>query len=169
MYALLTKSTSNLAAIEPAFVEVSPIAAVNVAVGDIVQFDLTASNATYTLSTLAALEDYDNKRCPFNVVIAGAAVVAGSECGIWGVVTEAAVAGNRCKVCIHGVVSATVTTSGTAVAKGNALAPIAGADLGLATSGANPVVALALETTAASETKLIKVLFNGYQFGSSAA
>jgi hypothetical protein len=166
MYPGLLKSTGNLAAIEPATIIVSPIAAVAVAVGDIVQFDLTSSNSTYTLAS--ALEDYDNKKCPFNVVIAGTAVSNGKECGIWGVVTEGAAAGARCKVCVHGVVSAYVEGT-TDVAAGDGLIPGANADLVKASSGANPVVAVALAAQAADSAVLIKVLFNGYQFGSSAA
>lgn len=166
MHFPLIKPTGNLAAIEPALVVVQPIAAVAVAVGDIVQFDLTASDTTYT--SAAALEDYDNKKCPFNVVIAGAAVTADKEGGVWGVVLEAAAAGNRCKVAIHGVVTAAVVSGATAIAKGNVLMPVANRDLGLATNGANPVVAIALEAGTANATANIKVLFNGYQFGAPA-
>lgn len=159
------KPTGNLAAFEPAEVDVRPIAAVDVSVGDIVRFDLNASNATYT--DAATLLDWDNDKNPFNVVVLGAAVTAGSEGGIWGVVTEAASAGKRCTVRIHGVVRAKVTTSGATPA-GAVYMAVASNVLGPATSGANPAIAVGLEAANTVTAALTLVLFDGYKIGSSA-
>jgi len=160
------KPTGNLAAFEPAEVIVTPIAAVNVAVGDIVQFDFVGGSAPR--SDLTKVLDWDNNRNPFNVVILGSGVVGGSEGGIWGVVTEAASAGRRCKVCIHGVVRAKVTTTGNTPA-GAVYAPVAANVLGAPVSGANPAVAVGLEAANTVTAALTLVLFDGYKMGSTAA
>lgn len=169
MFGSVLKPTGNLSAVEPATITVTPIAGVAIAAGDVVRFDITPTASQSANTDQTKIEDYDNKKNPFNVVVLGDAVVAGKEAGIWGVATEAAVAGARLKVVIHGVVKANVVSGATAIAIGDALAPVTGADLGTPVSGANPAVAIALETGTANSTVSKLVLFNGYQFGSSAA
>jgi hypothetical protein len=164
----ILKPTGNLSALEPAALVVSPIAGVAVSVGDIVRFDITPTASQNANTDQTTILDFDNKKNPLNVVVLGDAVVAGKEAGIWGVVTEAAPAKSRCKVCIHGIVKANVVSGATAIAIGDSLMAVANADLGAATSGSNPSVAIALETGTANATALINVLFNGYAFGSSA-
>jgi len=86
------------------------------------------------------------------------------EGGIYGVVTEAAAAGTRCKVCIAGMVTAKIngtTTIGTTV-----LTPGAGVLVPAVTLvGTGVGLALATNTGAAS----IRVLFNGWALGSQGA
>lgn len=156
----LLKPTGNLAAVEPRQVIVTPIAAAAVAVGDIVMFDISGTNATYTDTT--KFDELDNKKCPFNVVVLG---TAGLDAGIFGVVTEAAVAGARCKVCVHGVVNAKI--SGTTSIGATPMTVGAGV-LVPAASGVGTAVAIALATNA-SGAATIRVLFNGYSIGSQAA
>lgn len=166
MIAGLITPTGNLGALTPQTISVKPITDVDVAVGDIVQFDLTASTSPRALA--ANLTNFDEKTCPFNVVKKGVAVVPGSEGGIWGVVTEAASAGNRCTVVVAGVVDAKVTTA-TSIAAGAVFMAIAGAVLGVATDGGNPAIAILLEAADTVTAASRKVLFNGYAIGSSAA
>lgn len=163
---LMLHPCGNLSAVQPQQVLVKPIFAAAHSVGDVVRFDIGASvNSTYTDFT--KLEDFDDPKCPFNVVVAGTAVANNKEGGIWGVVTEAAAAGNRGTVCIHGIVTAAVLSGATAIAIGDVLTPVANADLGLAADGIGPCVAIALAAGTANTTASIKVLFNGYAFGSA--
>jgi hypothetical protein len=162
MNSMLLHPSGNLSAIHPTYVSVKPITAANVAVGDVVRFDISASDTTYT--SIDKIEDFDDPKCPFNVVILGASATTLKEGGVWGIVTEAATAGSRCTVCIHGVVTANVfSVSGAAVAKGDILASIAGADLGRAVDSGNPAVAIALGEGTSNATVAMKVFFNGYQ------
>lgn len=101
--------TGNLGALTANQVIVQPIADVAVAVGDLVKFDLDDSGSG-GYADIAFIDDPDNKKNPLNVVklaVAGASATT-EKGGVWGVVTEAAVAGARCKVCIAGIVTAKV-------------------------------------------------------------
>ena len=153
--------SGNLAALSPAQVIVQPIAGVAVTVGDIVMFDLVGNNTTYT--DVTQYDELDNKKNPFNVVVLS--TVALGEGGVYGVVTEAAAAGSRCKVCIAGMVNAKVT--GTTVIGTTVLTPGAGVlvpPVTLVGTG----VALALVANTGGPT-LCRVLFNGWSFGSQGA
>jgi hypothetical protein len=161
--------TGNLGALTADQIVVQPIAAVDVAVGDLVKFDL-ADTSTYT--NLTALNDPDNKTNPFNVVIKA---VAGSSSttekgGIWAVVTQAATAGQRCKVCVSGLVDAKI--SGTTTAGVTTM--IAGAAIlepapSTASVNSSAPIALAMGTNA-SGAATIKVLICGFSlFGSGVA
>lgn len=161
MIAGIIAPTGNLAAATPHQVIVQPIAGVAVSVGDIVMFDLAGSNTTYTSTTV--YDDLDDKKNPFNVVILSTA--ARGEGGIYGVVTEAAAAGARCRVCIAGMITAKIngaTTIGETV-----LTPGAGV-LVPAVTLVGTGVALALATNASGAAS-IRVLFNGWSFGSQGA
>jgi len=159
--------TGNLGALNAHQVIVSPIAAAAVAVGDLVKFDL---DDTTTYADTASLNDPDAKDNPFNVV---KLAVAGSSSttekgGVWGVVTEGATAGNRCKVCITGMVDAKIsaaTTKGvtTLIADAGLLKP---APSTAAVASSAPI-ALALETLAGAGT--CKVLINGFAFSNAGA
>lgn len=169
---LMLHPCGNLSAVQPQQVLVKPIAAEALAVGDLVQFDLAGTSATYT--SASALQDFDDPKCPFNVVIktvaptAGTNVVAGKG-GIFGVVTEAAAAGNRATVCIAGIVAAKVTTAAASscvagisvlcVGDG-VLVPAPGTEAD--TTGAP--IALSLATQATATTATINVLLQGVNF-----
>ena len=159
MIAGIIPPAGSLGALSPHQVLVSPIAAVDVAVGDCVQFDLASASTTYTVA--ANLQNYDEKTCPFNVVIKS---VAGTDGGVFGIVTTAAAAGNRCVVCVAGVVdakfNATLSTVGTICTAGTA-------NLVIAASGTGAPVAITLIATTSSGT--YPCLFNGFVLGSSAA
>jgi hypothetical protein len=157
---ILTPS-GNLGACTPQQVIVQPIAGVAVTVGDIVMFDLAGNNSTYT--DVATYDDADNKKNPFNVVVLATAALG--EGGIYGVVTEAAAAGQRCKICIAGMVTAKIT--GTATIAATVLTPGAGVLVPAATL-VGTGVALALEANS-SGPNLRRVLFNGWSFGSQGA
>jgi hypothetical protein len=161
MIAGIIAPTGNLAAATPHQVIVQPIAGVAVTVGDIVMFDFPGNNTTYT--DTATYDDLDNKKNPFNVVVLSTAALG--EGGIYGVVTEAAAAGSRCRVCIAGMVTAKVT--GTATIGATVLTPGAGV-LVPAVTLVGTGVALALETNS-SGPNLRRVLFNGLSFGSQGA
>lgn len=151
----------NLGGLTPHQVIVTPIAGVALTVGDIVMFDLAGTNTTYT--SLSVWDDLDNKKNPFNVVIL--ATAARGEGGIYGVVTEAAAAGSRVKVCIAGMVTAKI--SGTTAVGVTVLTPDAGILSPAATlTGTGVAVALA---TNASGAASIRVLFNGWSIGSQGA
>lgn len=160
MIAGIIAPAGNLAAATPHQVIVQPIAGVAVTVGDIVMFDLAGSNA-YTDTT--TFDDTDNKKNPFNVVILSTA--ARGEGGIYGVVTEAASAGSRCKVCIAGMVTAKI--NGTTAIGETVLTPGAGV-LVPAVTLVGTGVGLALATNASGAAS-IRVLFNGWSFGSQGA
>ena len=91
--------TGNLGALTATQVTVQPIAAVDLVPGDLVKFDL---DDTTTFADASKYDDPDAKTNPLNVV--KAAVAGGSNVtekgGIWAIVTEGALAGARCKVCI---------------------------------------------------------------------
>ena len=135
--------------------------AVAVAVGDIVMFDLVGNNTTYT--STSAYDDLDDKKNPFNVVVLSTAALG--EGGIYGVVTEAAAAGSRCKVCIAGMVTAKI--SGTTSIGATVLTPGAGI-LVPAVTLVGTGVGLALATNASGAAS-IRVLFSGWAFGSQGA
>jgi len=157
----LLSPTGNVGALSPNPVIVRPIAAVNVAVGDLVAFDIGSSNATYT--TAADITNFNSEKCGFNVVIAA---TAAQEGGIFGVVTTAASAGQRCEVCIAGLVTAKVT--GTATAGTTVLINGAGVLVPAAASGTG--TGLGISTAANSGgPNLRAVIFNGLTFGSQAA
>lgn len=166
MIAGLITPSGNLAALTPQPVLVKPIAGEAVALGDTVRFNIHQASNAFTSS--ANLTNFDEPNCPFNVVVLSAAPTNGQEAGVWGIVTEAAAAGNRCTVCVAGVVDAKVTT-GASTAAGAALAPVASNVLGPAASGAGPVVAILLEAADTVTAASRKVLLSGFQFGSSAA
>lgn len=154
-------STGNLGGLTPHQIVVNPIAGVALAVGDIVMFDFTGSNTTYT--DVSKIDDPDNKKSPFNVVILSTA--ARGEGGVYGVVLDAAVAGARAKVCIAGVVNAKVNgafTAGTTVAT-----PGAGVLVPAATLTGTGVALVLEDNASGAATK--KVLFNGYSLGSQGA
>lgn len=164
MIAGLIPPAGSLGALSPHQVLVSPIAAVAVAVGDVVQFDLSASNSTYT--SIANLANYDENNCPFNVVIKS---VAATDGGVFGVVTTAAAAGNRCVVCVAGVVNAFCTGTFTIGTGATQITATAGtAVLVPSATGVGTVVAIPLVANT-SGPNLISVLFNGFALGSNAA
>ncbi len=154
-------SSGNLGGCTPHQIIVRPIAAVAVTVGDIVMFDLVGNNTTYT--DTSTYDDLDNKKNPFNVVVLSTAALG--EGGIYGVVTEAAAAGTRCKVCIAGMVTAKI--SGTTTIGTTVLTPGAGI-LVPAVTLVGTGVGLALATNASGAAS-IRVLFNGWSFGSQGA
>ena len=162
MIAGIIPPTGSLGALSPHQVLVSPIAAVAVAVGDVVQFDLSASNATYT--SIANLANYDENTCPFNVVIKS---VAATDGGVFGVVTTAAAAGNRCVVCVAGVVNAYVTGTFTK-ASTSMVATVGTGVCVVAVSGVGAPIAIVLEDNTTGPN-LRSVLFNGFVIGSGAA
>jgi hypothetical protein len=160
MIAGLITPSGNLAALTPQQVTVKPIAAVAVTVGALVRFDCASAthNTTYTVSS--NLTNYDEPTCPFNVVVLAA---AGDKAGPFGIVTEAAAAGNRCVVCIVGVVDA--TASAAAIAQGAVVIP----DVGViktapstAATGSGAPLGVAVEAFTSGQTK--KILFNGFHF-----
>lgn len=158
MIAGLITPSGNLAALTPQQVLVKPIAAVNVAVGDLVRFDASSATLNSTYSSQTNLENYDEANCPFNVVVLSA---AGNDAGPFGVVTEAAAAGSRCTVCVAGVVAVKATAA--TINRGDVVIPGAGAVLAAAAAaGSGAPLGVALEAFAASETK--RVLFNGFVF-----
>ena len=170
----LFKPTSNLSAIDPPFIEVSPINATGstLAVGDVVKFDLTGGAAPRADITLLA--DTDNRRNPFNVVVLSTAGDAfrTQRSGIWGVVTESAPAGARVKVCVFGVCRAKVTTTATSRETATGDTPLltdAGVLIPAHASTATPAnntgapVAIALEAVTGNNTaRLTTVFFNGF-------
>lgn len=159
--------TGNLGALTAHQVIVQPIAAVAVDVGDLVKFDL---DDTTTYADATKYDDPDAKNNPLNVV---KAAVAGSSSttekgGVWGVVTEAAAAGSRCKVCIAGIVQAKVnaaTTVGvtTLIADAKVLKPAPST----ASLSSSAPLGLALQTIGGAGT--IRVLFNGFAFSNAGA
>ena len=163
-------SSGNLGALTAHQVSVKPIADVAVAVGDLVKFDLDDTGGG-GFADAAFIDDSDNKKNPFNVVklaVAGASSTT-EKGGIWGVVTEAAAAGSRCKVCIAGVVSAKIT--GTTVLGVNTL--IAGAGVlvpapSTASVNSSAPLGLALEANS-SGPNLRRVLFQGFAFSNAGA
>lgn len=171
---ILTPS-GNLGALTPHQVVVTPIAGEAVAKGDLVRFDLADTVAATDYTTLL---DFDNKKNPFNVVIKNPTTA--SDGGIWGIALEAAVSGSRFKVCIAGLVEATVFATAATPVLGSVLAPDTAA-AGRLTQQATGVVGLGLwmgvvanpltgaGTISASASATSYVLFNGFVFGSSAA
>lgn len=157
-------SSGNLGGLTPHQVVVTPIAGVALAVGDLVMFDL-ASSSTYT--TASTIDDLDNKKNPFNVVILS--TVARGDGGVFGVVLEAAAAGARVKVCIAGVVTAKVVTAASeTTAAGTTVLTVGAGALNMAVTTVGCGVGLALAAQAASITAQAKVLFNGYTIGGQA-
>jgi hypothetical protein len=160
MIAGLITPSGNLSALTPQQVTVRPIAAVAVAVGNLVRFDASSATLNTTYSSQTNLENYDEPNCPFNVVVLAA---AGNEAGPFGVVTEAAAAGSRCTVCVAGVVAVKATAA--AISRGDVVIPGAGAVLAApstAADGSGAPLGVALEAFAASETK--RILLNGFVF-----
>lgn len=171
---ILTPS-GNLGALTPHQVVVTPIAGEAIAKGDLVRFDLGDTVAATDYTTLL---DFDNKKNPFNVVIKNPTTAA--DGGIWGIALEAGVSGSRFKVCLAGLVEATVFATAATPVLGTVLAPdTAGA--GRLTQQATGIVGLGLwmgvvanpltgaGSITASTSATSYVLFNGFVFGSSAA
>jgi hypothetical protein len=176
-------SSGNLGGLTPHQIIVNPIAAVNLAVGDLVMFDLSGSNTTYTdVSTIAEI---DNKKNPFNVVILSVAGAAGTSTttqtgkgGIFAVVVEAATAGSRVKVCVAGLVNAKVTTLAASPITAGVTVLTNGAGVLISTlgtaaaaaQGAPMAIGFTTVTTGAPVTaSIMPVLFNGYQFATGGA
>lgn len=168
----------NLGGLTTHQVIVTPIAAEALVKGDLVRFDLSGTvNSTYTDYT--KLLDQDEKKSPFNVVIKNPTTAAKS--GVYGVALEAATAGSRAKICICGLVEATVfATSSNITALGALLAPDTGAAGRMTQHGtgvvclgqwmgvvATPLTAVGSITASASANSY--VLFNGFVVGTSAA
>jgi len=158
MIAGLITPSGNLAALTPQPVLVKPIAAVAVTVGALVRFDASSGTLNTTFSSQTNLTNFDEANCPFNVVVLAA---AGDDAGPFGIVVEAAAAGQRCTVCVAGVVDA--TASNAAISRGAVVMPSAGVVIAAAAAaGSGAPLGVALETFAANETK--KILFNGFVF-----
>lgn len=167
---ILTPS-GNLGGLTPHQVLCSPIAAVDVAVGDLVMFDLAGASTTYT--DVAQIGEIDNKKNPFNVVIKSVAAVAtgAGKGGVFAVVTTAAVAGQRCVVCVNGLVDAKVTTTVTTniLAAGvtvltNGVGALVPSLQTAATAGNGAALGIGFTASTSSQTLTMKVLFNGYTF-----
>jgi hypothetical protein len=169
-------SSGNLGALTPHQITVTPLAGEAISKGDLVRFDLGDTVAATDYTTLL---DFDNKKNPFNVVIKNPTTAA--DGGIWGIALEAGVSGSRFKVCISGLVEATVfATANTINSLGAVLAPDTAA-AGRLTQQATGVVGLGLwmgvvaspltgaGSISASASATSYVLFNGFVFGSSAA
>jgi hypothetical protein len=166
------KSIGNLSAIEPPFAEVSPIFASGTpsdlaSVGQLVKFDLTGGAAPRADASLVG--DTDNKRNPFNVVIAATTGSATSQKGgIWGIVTHGGRVGDRIKVCVFGVVQASVTTTvttnpmtaGDTVLVNGAGVLVPAPATAAATTGAP--LAIGFDTVTTTTTQLRTVFFNGF-------
>ena len=155
----------NLGALSAHQVIVQPIADAAVAVGDLVKFDLDDAGSG-GFADAAAYDDPDNKRNPLNVVklaVAGASATT-EKGGIWGIVTEGAVAGARCRVCVSGILTAKIngaTSIGqtTLIAGAGVLIPSPTTD----SANSSPALALALQTNA-SGAATIRILFQGMAF-----
>lgn len=166
MIAGLIPPTGSLGALSPYQVLVSPIAAVAVAVGDVVQFDLSSSASATGYVAAANLANYDENTCPFNVVIKS---VAQTDGGVFGVVTTAAAAGNRCVVCVAGVVNAFCTGTFTIGTGATQITATAGTGVLVpSATGAGAVVAIPLAANSGGPF-LVSVLFDGFALGSNAA
>ena len=164
MIAGLIVPSGNLSALTPHPITVKPIAAVAVTVGALVRFDCSSAthNSTYTVSS--NLINYDEPTCPFNVVVLAAST---NDAGPFGIVTEAAAAGNRCTVCVAGIVDATGTGN---IAQGAVVVPDAGViatTLGTPAAAGGAPLGVALEAFTTGQTK--KILFNGFVFASGGA
>ena len=163
--------SGNLGGLNPAQVVVQPIAAAAFSAGALVKFDLSGSNATYTdVTTIAEL---DHKKNPFNVVVAAAAGATGpviEHGGVWGVVLESCVAGQRVKVCVAGLCTATVTATTTTnpmTAGVTVLIPGAGVLIpapATAAAARGPGLGITFTTQATTATVSATVLFNGFVF-----
>lgn len=179
---ILTPS-GNLGGLNPHQVTCSPIAAVALAVGDLVMFDLSGSNTTYTDVTQIA--ELDHKKNPFNVVILAVAGAVGSgtatqtgKGGIFGVVLEAATAGNRVKICVSGLCTAKVTTLAaspitagvTVLTNGGGVLVSTLGTAAAAAQGAPMAIGFTTVTTGSPQANLLMtVLFHGYQFATGGA
>lgn len=169
-------SSGNLGALTPHQIVVQPICGETMAKGDLVRFDLADASASCDYTTLL---DYDNKKNPFNVVIKNPTTIA--DGGIWGIALEAGVVGSRVKICIAGLVEASVVArtsditalgsvlSGDATTAGRLTQQTTGnVGLGLWMGVvASPLTAAGTVTQPNTATSY--VLFNGFVFGSSAA
>lgn len=176
-------SSGNLGGLNPHQIVVRPIAAVDLAVGDLVMFDLSGSNSTFT--DVSVISELDHKKNPFNVVVKSVAGAAGTSTttqtgkgGIFAVVLEAAAAGSRAKVCVAGLCTAKVTTSAASPITAGVTVLTNGAGvlvstLGVAASaaqGAPMAIGFTTVTTGSPVTaSLMTVLFNGYQFATGGA
>lgn len=155
--------SGNLGGLTAHQVIVQPIAAVAVTAGDLVKFDL---DDTTTFADAANYDDPDNKTNPLNVVkLAIAGTGASSEKGgVWGVVTDPAAAGTRCRVCVSGILTGkingtTAVGQTTLIAGAGVLVPAPTTD----SANSSPALALALQTNA-SGAATIRILFQGMQF-----
>lgn len=107
----------NLGGLNPSIVSVSPIAGSVIADGDLVMFDIYDTNA---ITSIASIAQFDDKNCPFNVVVKSPVDTPIS--GIWGVAMQAANPGQRVKIAVSGLVQAKVYANG-ALSPGASVGP----------------------------------------------
>ena len=110
--------TGNLGGLNPAVVYVTPIAGTAVSEGDLVMFDLYDTN---TLTNVNSLTNFDEKNCPFNVVVRSPVTAPSNS--IWGVAMKSAIPGQRVKVAVGGLVEASVFATTSALSAGDAVGP----------------------------------------------
>lgn len=110
--------TGNLGGLNPSVVSVSPIAGSRVSAGDLVMFDIFDTSA---VTNAAQLVQFDDRRCPFNVVIRSP--VDAPAASVWGIALSSAESGQRVKVAVTGLVEATVHASGSTLVAGNSVGP----------------------------------------------
>lgn len=110
--------TGNLGGLNPSIVSVSPIAGSRISAGDLVMFDIFDTSA---VTDTAQLVQFDDKRCPFNVVVRSPVDVPSAS--VWGVALSGAEIGQRVKVAVTGLVSATVYASEASLVAGASVGP----------------------------------------------
>lgn len=150
----------------PTQIVVQPIAGAAFVAGDLVKFDVLASS---TYSDAAKLTEYNNKKCPFNVVVAGSAtVVDNSEFGIYGVIMEPVAAGARAKVCIGGICNAKIAVATAVGVVLSVSTTAANKSLVVSAQGGWPSIAVNLVETLSANV-VSPVLLSGFQIGSNGA
>jgi len=164
MLAAIVAPSGVFGGLYPTQVIVQPIASEAFIAGDVVVFDITSSSS---YSDASKLTEYNNKKCPFNVVIAGGkAVVDDSEGGIYGVIMEPVAAGARAKVCIGGLCNAKIGGAADAGQVLNMSVTVnSKAFTVTTTSGGWPSVAINLVTIASAQVS--PVLLSGFSIGSN--
>jgi hypothetical protein len=110
--------TGNLGGLNPSIVSVTPVAASRIVAGDLVMFDLFD---TSSITEASKLVDFDDNRCPFNVVVTSP--VDAPSASVWGVAMGSAEIGQRVKVAVTGLVSAKVYASGSSLVAGASVGP----------------------------------------------
>lgn len=108
----------NLGGLNPSIVSVSPIAGSVIADGDLVMFDIYDTNA---ITSIASIAQFDDKNCPFNVVVKSPVDTPLS--GIWGIAMQAANPGQRVKIAVSGLVQAKVYANGATLSSGTSVGP----------------------------------------------